>query len=328
MAAVVNNLSQKIREITIPELEKKVESELEKIQPEIIEHTSQNREELIKRIQVKIRSFTKAVTAHQKQLDIIGRSGGYDRISKSTQEVYSRFFELQNLINTYLSQRIIVTYVHVDKNGEREIRLYNNNSEHLRTRRNEAKYSFKNRGYQLLRTTLPKDSKPEKDLQNTAKEVEKRYNASKQHIVQWTTKGGGFAGYKLQSKGPINEAFVNFYVNTLADDRPHYFSSPDKDGNVKIYALHNLYGMVQADTENGFLVGDVSAGGKIQYAVKGRYAAAQRYKTIFEFFNTLDKEFNSETADDILNDLAIQLKKGIAPLGKKMSQRAIEELIE
>jgi hypothetical protein len=65
----------------------------------------------------------------------------------------------------------------------------------------------------------------------------------------------------MSTRGPINEAFVSFYINNIK------FNS-DLETNIDYFMLDPTMGAINADNMNGFLIGDVS-GGKIQYAVKG-----------------------------------------------------------
>jgi hypothetical protein len=97
-------------------------------------------------------------------------------------------------------------------------------------------------------------------LQNTAKVATERYletrkviQKHRRGIVYWRT-ADKFKGYAMNTLGPINEAFANFYINTPANE--NVFST-NLEKNVETFVLHPQYGIRQADTMNGFLVGDV-----------------------------------------------------------------------
>lgn len=45
--------------------------------------------------------------------------------------IYENLFKLQNFINAFLGQEIVMTYVHVDETGSRQIRIMDNDIGHL-----------------------------------------------------------------------------------------------------------------------------------------------------------------------------------------------------
>jgi hypothetical protein len=73
-----------------------------------------------------------------------------DKMEFLKERIYKVFFEVQNKINAYLGRTIVMTYVHIDEFGRREIRVADNNAEQLekmtRTRGthkfNTLKYNF------------------------------------------------------------------------------------------------------------------------------------------------------------------------------------------
>jgi hypothetical protein len=98
--------------------------------------------------------------------------------------------------------------------------LYDNDAEHLMTRSGVSpkgnKYeslSYVMSGhYQVLQNAIPEETN--QDLQETAQEVDERQQSNDDRIVYWQIPGRKLSGYKVHNKGAINEAFVNFYINT------------------------------------------------------------------------------------------------------------------
>lgn len=211
--------------------------------------------------------------------------------------VYDAFFKVQNLINQYLGQKITITYVHVDPTtGMREIRLVDNDIEHITemsninnkgTKYSTLKYQV-DANYAILKNSLPQEE--DRGLQETAQLAEKRYTETKK-IVYWNIQNR-FAAYRFFTKGPINEAFVNFYVNFTGRS---YFNQ-DQEHNLATFVMHKTYGAKQADSKNGFLIGDTSIGGSSyhQLAVKGAGGGPQGYKAVFKALS----EFSANMSDD------------------------------
>ena len=242
--------------------------------------------------------------------------------------IYQTFFKLQNLINQYMGQKIILTYVHVDNNGQREIRLYDNTAENLEVQWGHSKFgkSYQKLGYEmhshytLLKNTLPEETND--NLQSTAKLVEERYNQTKK-IVYWKIKGQKWSGYQFTNKGPINEAFVNFYINTKPN--VNYFKYSDEK-NVMTYVTHPKYGAIAADTQNGFLVGDVAKNG-IQYAVKGTFASPQNFKAVIKALDKLDENISHTNLRKALKNFMKDAKKKAHRLIRATTAESIEKII-
>jgi hypothetical protein len=70
----------------------------------------------------------------------------------------------------------------------------------------------------------------------------------------WELNGEWF-GYKLTNRGPINEAFVDFYIKNV--ELKHSLNH-----NIDIFMRsENPQGVINADNANGFLIGDVTLNG-------------------------------------------------------------------
>ena len=238
--------------------------------------------------------------------------------------IYQEFFNLQNLINEFLSQEIKITAVYVDPiTGQREIRLMDNDIKNIQAVEktsvqgyNYAKLEYDmNQHYENLKNALPDDDN--KGLQNTAMQVELRYNKYKKRILWYKNQ---WKGYTMSTRGPINEAFVSFYINNIK------FNS-DLETNIDYFMLDPTMGAINADNMNGFLIGDVS-GGKIQYAVKGEGGSPQKYTTIIKWLKILkDKQFSPQSFADFINRFTIEEKEKRISQVKELSQKSIDGLV-
>ena len=208
--------------------------------------------------------------------------------------IYKDFFELQNLINLFINQKIIMTYVHVDPvAGTREIRLFDNSIDHLQVQEGVGRYGGSyatlrydvGAHYELLKNSLSDEEN--QGLQLTASEVEARYAKYKGKIL-WKI-NNDWIGYRLYNRGPINEAFVSFYLkevqlkNSLHNNIHTFMTSDDPSGVIK------------ADNANGFLIGDVSIGG-LQFAVKGAFGGPQNFKRIVTWLKKIKQDNFSDEA--------------------------------
>ena len=119
---ISQNISNKIEEITTEQLEKTLYNELSK-------------DQFLKLIKISMEEFLNAVKEYEKKNNTFSKN--LDILKKQLDEkveiIYSKFFAFQNIINAYLGQKIVMTYVHIDSDGNREIRISENNIEHLVT---------------------------------------------------------------------------------------------------------------------------------------------------------------------------------------------------
>lgn len=236
------------------------------------------------------------------------------------------FFEVQNLINEFLGQVIKITYVHIDPiTNRREIHLMDNDIKNI-----DVKTGHSSRGrtwqslsydshsqFQKLKNSLP-DEKNE-SLENTVINVDHRYNFYK-HKVLWRL-GDEWKGYKFATKGPINEAYVNFYINNIQ-------FLQDLEQNIDIFMLDPKFGVVTADNANGFLLGDTSIGGA-QFAIKGAGGGPQNITQIIKALKVLYDNFSPAACLEFINRFknverekaSSQLKNGV------LSRRSIGGVI-
>ena len=247
------------------------------------------------------------------------------KLNQKRDLIYKDFFELQNLFNSFIYQKIIMTYVHIDDiTGEREIRLFDNNISHIQAETNfnygksytKLSYDIDNH-YKLLRNSLPKEDNQK--LQQTASEVEARYVKYKRCIL-WKI-NNEWHGYRLNNRGPINEAFVDFYIkeiklyNELMENIHYFMTSVEPRG------------VIQADNSNGFLIGDISIGG-LQFAVKGIHASPQNYKMIVEWLKKIrDDDFSSASIRQFIERFKEEEQERATKLVKPMLQKSISAMV-
>ncbi len=257
-------------------------------------------------------------------------SKGYSSIAMSTtllklqkEFIYKDFFNIQNLINQFLGQTIAMTYVHIDEFGKREIRISENNIEHLaitigQTWSKGSKYAklsyVVQDNYEKLQNTLPKEDNEK--LQAAAAEVESRYHKHRKKVL-WEWVPSSWKGYRLNNMGPVNEAYVNMYVHNIKLTNPL-----EKD--INDFMLDGSYGAIKADATRGFLIGDVAKNG-VQYAVKGIFGSPQGTKEIISAFKAMEKDNFSEEgfAAFIKRFTYDELHRNYKPQIQELSKRSI-----
>lgn len=239
--------------------------------------------------------------------------------------IYKQFFEVQNLINRFIGQHILMTYVHVDENGKRELRLFDNDINHLKASevsnygRNYAKLGYEvNNHYLLLKNSL--SDKDNEGLQNTAKEVEYRYIRYKKRIL-WKTLNDNWIGYKLTNRGPINEAFTAFYIRSIQLNN-------SLNENINTFMTYPGLGVISADNANGFLIGDVSMGG-VQFAVKGQFGSPQNFKTIIKWLKEIKQDnFSISSLQNFIQRFTIIEQEKARTLVRPMTERSIASMVQ
>lgn len=237
--------------------------------------------------------------------------------------IYKDFFELQNLINNFLGQEIKMTYVHTDDEGRREIRISENNIDHLMVTRGSsywgeyAKLTYVvDSGYEKLKNSLPEEDND--TLQDTAREVEYRYEKNKKRVMwYYPDRPENWKGYRFTNKGPINEAYVNLYVHNI---KLKYSMEP----NIDTFMLDTSYGAIKADATKGFLLGDI-ANGITQYAVKGAFGSPQGTADVINYFEKMEQSnFTPQSFANFIKHFTYdELHKEYKPQIKEMSKRSI-----
>ena len=235
--------------------------------------------------------------------------------------IWQDFLEVQNLFNAYLGQTIKLTQVVDDKNGYKHIFVLENNIEHIIGKKFGNKYNLV---YDMkfheeqLKNSLPDNNKT---LAETARNVQKRYNNRKKHIVFWKIDGQWY-GYKLTTRGPINEAFVNFYIH-------NYEFNNGKEENIKDYMENKDYGAINADNANGFIIGDVEMG-RTLYAVKGKGASPQKIEDIAKDLQQLAQNgFTQQAFEDFKTRWRdIEKEKNVTPQIGKLITNFEQDIID
>lgn len=240
--------------------------------------------------------------------------------------IYEDFFKLQNLINLFIYQKIVMTYVHVDPlTGHRELRIFDNDIAHLEiTEVNNYGRHYAKLGYEIKEKYLQlKNSLSDKEnlgLQMTAAEVEARYIKYKGRIL-WKINNDWY-GYKLYNRGPINEAFTDFYLHEVQlknslNTNLHQFMTSEKP-----------QGVINADNANGFLIGDTSYGG-LQMAVKGAYGSPQNFAMIIKWLKEIQKEnFTLEAFQKFIIRFKDIEQEKATKLVKPLTQRSISGMLK
>ena len=239
--------------------------------------------------------------------------------------IYNDFFKLQNLINLFIYQKIVMTYVHVDPiTGHRELRIFDNNIANLSIMEvNSYGRNYAKLGYEMQERYLQlKNSLSDKDnvgLQITAQEVENRYAKYKGRIL-WKLNNDWY-GYKLYNRGPINEAFVDFYLHEVQlknslNQNLHQFMLSEKP-----------QGVIRADNANGFLIGDISIGG-LQFAVKGAYGSPQNFNQIIQWLKKIkEQNFSLQSFQDFIERFKTLEQEKATSLVKPLSKRSIDAML-
>ena len=217
-----------------------------------------------------------------------------------------------------------MTYVHIDDDGRREIRISDNDISHLGITQGimwngnpfyKLGYNVETH-YQTLTNSLPKEDND--TLQQTAMEIENRYLSYKKRVLWYYP--NTWKGYKFRTKGPINEAFVDLYVHNIQ-------LRNSLEGNIDTFMLGD-HGAIKADATKGFLIGDVARDG-VQYAVKGMFGSPQGTKDIIKAFRKIvDEDFSLTAFHQFLYKYTEEeLQKNYSPQIQELSQRSVNAIL-
>lgn len=316
--SVADSVAEEICSITPEQLEKELEGE-----------DDVDLDLLFEQIKIKIAAFLNKMDEYER-LNLQAGAGNtigslLKKLELQKEFIYADFFEIQNLINTFLGQRIVMTYVHVDDKGRRSIRISDNDISHLGIVAGTNHWdgsSFYKLGYYMedhyrnLKNSLPEEEN--EGLQQTAAEVEYRYLQYKKRIMWYV---GAWKGYKLQTRGPINEAFVNFYIHNI-----QLLNSMEE--NIDVFMLDSTYGAINADATKGYLIGDVSRGG-LQFAVKGAFGSPQGTKEVIQDFKKMQIENFSMASfgEFLMKYYTKELAKNYKPQIKEMTSRSLNAML-
>ena len=219
-----------------------------------------------------------------------------------------------------------MTYVQVDPiSGKRELRIFDNDIDHLSAQeihnygKTYAKLSYDIGNHYLnLRNALLDELN--EGLQETAKQVTLRYEKYRKRIL-WKVNSEWY-GYKLTNRGPINEAFTDFYLkevqlnNSLNENIDIFMRSVDPQG------------VIQADNANGFLIGDISIGG-LQFAVKGAFGSPQSFTTIINWLKEIKADnFSLDSFIRFIQRFKDEEQEKATKLVKPMINKSINAMIK
>lgn len=320
MENISKELYNEIVEITREDLEQElantIKPDFEEIKKEIID-------------------FIKILEDNERLLLTTGKAGlsksSIDVIEKFLMDkrdiIYDKFFKIQNLINSYAGRKVVMSYVAIDSKGNREIRISENDISHLKMTTGygwygpyyKLSYDVKD-GYKKLKSSADYDNNT---LQKTAKEVDLRY-VKYNHNVLWKP-DKKWIGYHLNTKGPINEAYVNFFIHEAK-----LMNSLEKD--IDTFMLDKQYGAIAADATKGYMIGDVERNG-VQYAVKGQFGSPQGIRDVINNFKKIiEKDFNESDLQEFIEKYTTEEYKRseniLQPQIKKIVDKEVESLLE
>ena len=320
----INQISESFSTITVEEVKKAFQEELK-------EFSATTMNELMQNIRFLIDKLIANMELYEAQLKIISQ---IEDVKKSQLQlkkmelrkelIYEDFFKLQNLINLFINQKIIMTYVHVDpQTGRREIRIFDNDISSLEAKiinqygKTYAKLEYDVQDhFKQLKNLLPDEDN--EGLQNVAAEVDARYKKYKGRIL-WRL-NSEWLGYKLSNRGPINEAFVAFYLHEKKLEN-------SLDSIHEFMTSANPQGVIYADNANGFLIGDISIGG-LQFAVKGAYASPQGFKTVIDWLKKIKADnFSVQSFSEFITRFTEIEQEKSTYLVKEMHKRSITGMI-
>jgi hypothetical protein len=227
----------------------------------------------------------------------------FQRRMITTNEQYKQMManvlELQNVINTFLGQRIQMVYVWVGSKGKVELYTFDNDVEHLKIDKASTSHGgqisgrINNMRKEGGKKFLNENYDPDKSLLNpTFKEVHERAKESKiqakkmdlnmggAFYIYWKD-GGEWIGARVTGMGALAESYFGFYINEVT------FQS-FIEAAVGKYMTDEQFGVLQGDAVSGFLRGDVSKDG-VEYGVKSAGASAMGYSDIIDYAQDIIK---------------------------------------
>lgn len=317
----IEKIAEKESEILVSDLIKKYEQEIDlKIGAQLMAESAELKnaiDNLIEAIEV--------FTHNQKFLQGKDYVDTRYRLENQRDLVYSNFFKVQNLMNSFLGQKIVITYVQIDPiTGRREIRIMDNDIKNIEAtsginKRGKTYTSLQyqaNSHYQKLKNSLPKEKN--EDLQNIAANTTYRYQTYKGRVM-WKP-GKEWFGYKFYNLGPINEAYVNFYVHNI-------IFTGNLEQKINRFMQDASYGVITADNANGFFIGDTSVNG-VQFATKGIGGGPQGYTNIIKDLRILQENFSTPYILEFLEKFKTIEKEKATPLIKEQNKKSIKAMVK
>lgn len=226
---------------------------------------------------------------------VLNFSRKYVQQKSEYRELMTKVFNFQNIVNEFLGQRIIMTFVAISPVSGK-VTLYNmdNSVDDLVIGQAAASKGGNVVGRMSSMEKIKSASKlitksdsteiNKQSLDNTFQEVWQRYRISKNKIkmggaayIMWYL--GTWDGVWISGAGPLGEAYVAFFLND-------YLFSNNIEPSVKDFMLNEEYGSIKADNASGFLKGDVVKDAA-QFGVKIKGAQPLGYRDIIAYANEM-----------------------------------------
>lgn len=256
---------------------------------------------------------------------ILNFSKKYVKEKAEYQELMKKVFTFQNLVNEFLGQRIIMTFVSISPTTGK-VTLYNTDNSiadlsvdvaaasrggHI-TGRMTSLEKIKQASKDIINTSY--DEQGKQSLDRTFQEVWQRYRISKNKVklggaayILWYL--GTWDGVWVSGAGPLGEAYVAFFLN-------NYMFSHMIEPSVKDFMLNEQYGSIKADNASGFLKGDIVKGAA-QFGVKVRGAQPLGYMEVIAYAQEMLK---STDITQYLKNLQNKLEnEGVNNMVKQLS---------
>lgn len=218
-------------------------------------------------------------------------------------ELYEKFFNFQNLFNAYYNQKIVMTYVYHDENGNFQVGLSDNNLSHVVENQYQSlEYSINGIEDMLKLEAEEYDSTL---LDETANSVYDRWEIAKARFkksvglpIFWRKDDGEWGRAKINNRGTIAEAYANFYINKIP-----FTGIGGLENRVGFYITDSKNGMLSVDNTLGFFLGDVTADNEqsVQYAVKTQRAGLMGMYQINKYIQQIKKDFKNANGAEFLS---------------------------
>lgn len=292
-------VANKVTEIGIQSLEKKIAQELPKVP--------------LSEVIVELEKFEKLYTAYRQMLVAKRKAKSLQspnlamlrtQIQQEQTIVYEQFFIFQNKFNAYFGRKIQMLFV-IPKDGIKLV-LADNDLKHV------VVNQYGSLEYQIndLSLTLLKENEYDSSLlDDTANSVYARWDAAKTKLkksvglpILWKT-ANGWDGRKVNNRGTIAEAYANFYINQVE-------FQGDLEYRVGTYVCDGAYGMMSVDNTMGFVLGDIDRG-HVQYAVKSQRAGLMGMHRVYQYIRSIRKMLGQNITDEAL----------VSQLMEKVSQK-------
>lgn len=268
-------------------------------------------------------------------------------------ELMSKVFNLQNLTNEILGQKIKLIFAYAKEDGSvvlyehdrntvdywsdrgrilssmakdisdnETARILENKSldkldatyKEVYTRAQYAKSKIKNLNKKRSKRIYNLESK--KGLSNKEIKDTVKENTEFAFYLLWKN-GGKWMRYRVGSQGIILEAYFNFFIHK---DNAFQLVEP-------AVGRYILVGMAAVDNASGFLEGDVSVG-SIQYAVKGLNASAMGYyEIVTKYASEISLIADEASGIKYLQKLKEDLHSSAAPLLKQSTAKEMTKTL-